>query len=189
MEIHRALLRQEGLIEAEATNQGAWLTESAGALADLHASILQHLCEFQRDGTAWKGINSGRSMAKHGLSAGGHRLDSFVGKAGGGEARNGLVRKGCTSDRVEISSFQSQRLTNEGSNSAYGGEYTSATTGNSKIVGELMSEEKNRRSRLRDLGRMLARKRQFTASREVCIMCRAHKVEYIACVACSFRTV
>lgn len=44
-------MRHDGLVETEATNQGAWLTESAGALSDLHASLLESISGFNHEGS------------------------------------------------------------------------------------------------------------------------------------------
>ncbi|CAN0167518.1 unnamed protein product, partial [Discosporangium mesarthrocarpum] len=48
-EIHRDFFQNEGLVEPAATNQGAWLTGSAGAVADLHASVLEEHCRHLRE--------------------------------------------------------------------------------------------------------------------------------------------
>lgn len=153
-EIHETLLRFQGLIESEATNQGAWLTESAGVLIDLHTSVLQSLCgkashaspccqPSQSDITRARSITMDADAETNSI-----RLDRADGQ-----------KERCLSagGSAVLESTLSQR-----DNETVG---MDVNRGESLERGRTTDNEQGRR--LRDLGRMLAYKRQFAASRKV----------------------
>lgn len=153
-EIHETLLRFEGLIEAEATNQGAWLTESAGALTDLHASILQSLCGNSSHAPLY--LQPSQIDAPHALSIGVGaevEINSIRLDGAGGQNDRCLSAGG--------SAVSESKLSIRGSETADAG----VERGESLERGKTTDIEQSRR--LRDLGRVLACKRQFTASRQV----------------------
>lgn len=132
------MLEHQDLIEPEATNQGAWLCESAGAVLDLHATVLKSLCGFEPHGTRAPSP-AGSSSSDH-LGMGLELEGSHTGYVVPGNMRCGVPVHGAGSpDR---------------------GDGTHCLPVES-------SQASSRRERLRELGRVLARKRQFNASRQV----------------------
>ncbi|CAM9285307.1 unnamed protein product, partial [Sphacelaria rigidula] len=162
-EVHETLLRYEGLVENEATNQGAWLTESAGALADLHASILHKLCD--KESRTPPSLHShppqpteiGRELPSTKGTAMGVQTEANGAPPGESCAQNG---SSCSARESLMPSLESV-LPIRGSVTSVGPEIESG-----EILGREIYLESEQGKRLRDLGRVLAFKRQFTASRQ-----------------------
>lgn len=181
-ETHEALLGCEGLVEPEATNQGAWLTESAGALADLHASVLEGLSGFTK-------LDPSRSPSPHSDST---RLDRQNVKHEIGIRVEGAANASCSpkGERVTLEGagsescglsgqqrdmFETKGGDNVGVNAHCMGRGSTGGEGSSgggrartiRVADDCEHADQQRRSRLHHLGRLLARRRQFTASRQV----------------------
>ncbi|CBJ26015.1 hypothetical protein Esi_0018_0095 [Ectocarpus siliculosus] len=192
-EIHETLLKYDGLIEPEATNQGAWLTESAGALSDLHADVLRSLTGFSMHeksaspSSCWGTSSSGGAMEavddpEEGSCAPGMEINHrgggvettgrAVGVSADGYRGNNLLEGG-DSTLTKEGAFSATVCEGAGSSRGYtcggnGPRDVAATT--AEVAPDRMNnaeEERDvRRSRLQDLGHLLVRKRQFTASRQ-----------------------
>lgn len=197
VEIHETLLKYDGLIEPAATNQGAWLTESAGALSVLHSAVLTSLAGFS--------VNSCPTPASYGSTLSEEAQAQGQAKAVrprrteidcGGESWSGLTRDGDSGEDLRRTAFQREgdgsTLPEEGVTSgadasaertarigyrggaSRDGFCTTATTTTTPTTvtgsGVMYAEDQRgrRRTRLRNLGLLLARRRQFTASRQVC---------------------
>ena len=191
-EIHHTLLKYDGLVESAATNQGAWLTESAGALSDLHTAVLRSLGGFSvcspevngeaastllEDAAVPAGVEEGSSGGQYVSTRKGDTTTSegpayrqggdkgacaeyhgvSAGVDGGAAHHDGAP---CTADGVRDAA-KSQDSTTP----------TTATTTSATDRGKTSLDKRRdpRRARLQYLGLLLARKRQFTASRQVCM--------------------
>lgn len=145
VELHDALLKYDGLVEPTATNQGAWLTESAGALSDLHSTVLGSLALFSvREDPA--------------LSSRGNALSRDAVRAS--EAR--VVPTGAETSCLERGAFGQLQ------EAVIGKEHQRTLCPASRERRQAEGRRDQRRTRLRHLGLLLARKRQFSASRQVC---------------------
>lgn len=202
IEIHETLLRYDGLIEPAATNQGAWLKESAGALLDLHAAVLESLAEFSMDKIPTASSKRGDTLfctettgAEPGTEASAavartSRTDVCCGggdvreKERGGDAGAEGVWEFLRVEGGDKSSASRGAFINGGRGADCGNETVPASGGRRKssagftrdgVATTIDSRRKasiegqygRRRRRLRNLGMLLARKRQFTASRQV----------------------
>lgn len=145
-DIHEAFLQHEDLIESEAENQGAWLTESAGALADLHAPVLKSLCRF------WP-VDACASNSRKEVGAEDSR-DTF-----------GARRLTTAPNHEEGESWMREARASRTSYSKHTAE--EAKLGNETEDIHETPRNEQERGWLNDLGRVLARKRQFNASRQV----------------------
>ncbi|CAM9232781.1 unnamed protein product [Ectocarpus sp. 12 AP-2014] len=192
-EIHETLLKYDGLIEPEATNQGAWLTESAGALADLHVDVLRSLTGFSMHeksaspSSCWGTSSSGGAKEavddpEEGSCAPGMEI-SFrgggvqettgrgVGVSADGHRGNTLL-EGCDTTLTKGDAFSATAregvVSRRGSTFGGNGPRDVAATTAEVAPNRMNAEEERhvRRSRLRDLGQLLVRKRQFSGSRE-----------------------
>lgn len=152
------LLKYDGLVEQEATNQGAWLTESAGTLADLHTSVLKSLSGFHHQkspspqgGTAVRGVerNTGRSSST---------WNDTISEEGGEPI--------CRSDDFESKGNLRRVGGNFNATDPTGAAGEAAGLGRSDAASGSLAGHQDRRM-LYDLGRLLSRKRQFAASRQV----------------------
>lgn len=199
LEVHDALLRREGLIEPEATNQGAWLTESAGALPDLHASVLESLCTFQPTQTRFSRATPAPQQRQESLPKA--LVHGRIGDPGADyfdEARTASELTAVPEEHINYRKQESEAANDSGfkrhdhqqqqhhRGSAIGqaiepkdddeakengnGITSVATTEKTMVTGLRsagVGDDEQGRGRLRDLGRILARKRQFAASRQV----------------------
>lgn len=214
VEIHETLLKYDGLIEPAATNQGAWLTESAGALSVLHSAVLTSLTGFSVDkGSIPASYGSALSAEKSEAEAEAQaqaqaQAEAQAGRPGtelsyGGEPVRGSARGGDPgedlrrtifpregdgselADEVVISGAEGTALCDVNTSvGCSGGDPrggastmtpTSATTAAATTVPGCstmhMEEQRDqRRARLQNLGLLLARRRKFTASRQVCFV-------------------
>lgn len=189
------MLKYDGLIEPEATNQGAWLTESAGALSDLHADVLRSLTGFSMHeksaspSSCWGTSSTGGAKDSVDepeeescapgmeISYRGRGVRETTGRGVGVSAdgyRGNNLLEGGDSTLTKEDPFLATACEGVGSSrgSTYGGNGprdVAATT--AEVAPDRMNnaeEERDvRRSRLQDLGHLLVRKRQFTASRQV----------------------
>ena len=170
------MLGCDGLVEPEATNQGAWLTESAGALADLHASVLEGLSGFTGEPPAPPSPYSDSSSA---------RLDKQSSSSGTKDEH--ATREDADSSVTCRGCFE--RGGDSGTSGGGGGGHdvggAAARVGPGSIVDAVAGSggggrpgtvvvadgrvhaDQQRRTRLHHLGRLLARRRQFAASRQV----------------------
>ncbi|CAN0403508.1 unnamed protein product, partial [Laminaria digitata] len=208
-ETHEALLGCEGLVEPEATNQRAWLTESAGALADLHASVLEGLSGFtpspspsvspysdysssaRRLDISTRRLDNQSSSSRGSSSSSGGLKDERAAREGagsvtssccgrfgrGGNANSGKVDGshdvgGCAAAAPRVattgsssSSSSSSSNGDDAGDSGGGGRPSTTTIITSGGDGRVQADQQ-RRTRLHHLGRLLARRRQFTASRQ-----------------------
>jgi len=199
VELHDALLKHDGLVEPTATNQGAWLTESAGALSDLHSTVLgslaglcvredpaqpSHRSALSRDAV---GVSEARGVPNGAdMSSSRRGVDGSLREANIGEDRQETLRKQSGSGRPlakEAIVSVGPHGTSRRGGAARAGEAEprgpsapqdrGATTATATTVagcGRRQAEGRRnqRRARLRHLGLLLARKRQFAASRQVC---------------------
>ncbi|CAM9218792.1 unnamed protein product [Scytosiphon promiscuus] len=198
IEIHEALLKHDGLIEPTATNQGAWLKETAGALSDLHAGVLESLAEFSVDerpagsSTHAKSLLSTEAEAKEEASSA-ETWPLRTDVACGAEDVHVQDRGGDAYPKSEMERFREQgSQKSSASRNAFidagRGVAHSDTAGAAR--GHLRSSTgvtrdriastvvdchtcstgdqpgRGRRRQLRNLGLILARKRQFAASRQ-----------------------
>lgn len=198
-EIHHALLKYDGLVESAATNQGAWLTESAGALSDLHAAVLRSLSGFSLREKPCLSSGNGTMLAEADGEVGSTLEEGAV--PSGAENSSGRksvsIREGgtITSDRPIYRQEGAEMFRAEDHGISAGGEGGVAHNDAATYTGDSMPNAANsrdsstatstttgvtdrnsaysdkrrddRRARLQDLGLLLARKRQFTASRQV----------------------
>lgn len=186
-EIHEALLGCDGLlIEPEATNQGAWLTESAGALADLHASVLERLSGFTNEPpvspSPYGSDSSPARLDKHTTTTSISRLEderetregagssaACCGRFGQG-GNSGTEGGGGGDDDVDgaVAPVGTGSIGGGAGGSGGGGRPGAAIVTDGRV-----HADQERRTRLHHLGRLLARRRQFTASRQVRARVRA----------------
>ena len=151
-EIHESLLAYDDLVEEAATNQGAWLTESAGALRDLHASVLKSLLGYENASNLKRNPRRAASNGKRSSKISGFpespSSDSTTRKHGGDAPID--------DDRHQFDGWE-EAVRREGNYVATvkPGDFSEA-----------------RRTRLFELGRLFACKRQFAASRQV--VCLRH---------------
>lgn len=206
-DIHNTLLTYDGLVESAATNQGAWLTESAGALSDLHAAVLRSLGEFSiRKGSSPSssiGFNKfaearggGESTSKAAVPVGVENSSGAKAVSiGDGDTTKSVDPyrliyrqeggdKACAEDHGVSSADGDGDVTYKdattlgtgdgmrnaaNSQDSSGTATTKTTTGATGRTRTHLDEQRDhRRARLRHLGLILARKRQFAASRQVC---------------------
>ncbi|CAM9590255.1 unnamed protein product [Ectocarpus fasciculatus] len=193
-EIHETLLEYDGLIEPEATNQGAWLTESAGALSDLHADVLRSLAGFSMHeksaspSSCWGTSSTGgakeavegpekESSCARGMEiscqGGGVRKTTGRGVcvSADGDRGNNLLGGGdntlTTEDGFSATACEGVGSSRGGTCGGDGPRDVTATTAEVAPNRMCAEEERDvRRSRLQDLGQLLVRKRQFAASRQ-----------------------
>ena len=197
--MHDALLKYDGLVEPTATNQGAWLTESAGALSDLHSAVLKSLAG--RSSSKDLVLSShGGSLSREEAASEAETGPKGTGTGCSGRSVCGPVREVDTGEdhRRKLcqqsgngESLAEEAVANAGTESAAscgvatrtGEEWravasdprddSSAATATAKAVADrgrrhAGGQHDQRRARLRNLGLLLARKRQFAASRQVC---------------------
>lgn len=150
MEIHESLLANDDLIEDEATNQGAWLTESAGAVRDLHASILTSLLESEHASIYKAGDN-------HSATSSGEHLREIPRIADSTHSDNPKRLHG---DNLQTDSKVVGATKDSGDGLA------PAEVENGVMV-KPNDVSDAQRTRLWELGRLLACKRQWAASRQV----------------------
>lgn len=179
-EIHEALLGCDGLVEPEATNQGAWLTESAGALADLHASVLEGLSGFTNEPPVspppYSSDSSPARLDKHTTTTSISRLEderetregagssvACCGRFGQG-GDSGTEGGGGGDDDV---GGAAARVGTGSIGGDAGGSGGGGRPGAAVVTDGRVHADQERRTRLHHLGRLLARRRQFTASRQV----------------------
>lgn len=150
MEIHESLLANDGLLEDEATNQGAWLTESAGALRDLHASILTSLLESEHAST-----HAARDDHRAATSEGHYREIPRIADSTDSDNPNRLHGDSPQTDGKLV-----------GATKDSGVGVAPAEVGDDVMVvpNDFSGAQ---RTRLWELGRLLAGKRQWGASRQV----------------------
>lgn len=200
-EIHNTLLKHDGLVESAATNQGAWLTESAGALSDLHAAVLRSLGEFSmrrsssppsRNGVMF-GQAAGEAESAPGEVAVPARAESSYGGNGvstrEGDTTTSIDRyqpiyrqEGDENARAEghgvslaggdgVAYLDAATCTADGKRNAANSQDSTATKATASATDRSRShfdeQRDQRRARLQHLGLLLARKRQFAASRQV----------------------
>lgn len=212
VEIHETLLKYDGLIEPAATNQGAWLTESAGALSVLHSAVLTSLAGFSVDKrptpasygstlsaeeaearaqedqalptgtgnsyggreptvcgptqtgedprrTSFRGDGDGSTLAEEWVISG-------AGAGAGAEAT--ALRDVATSDGCSGGAPRDGTWTITMAVTTATPPTTTVSAGRGLVCVE--EERDQRRKRLQNLGLLLARRRQFTASRQVCFV-------------------
>lgn len=163
-EIHGELLKRGGLLEPEATNQGAWLTESAGALSDLHASVLESLTGFKHDFAKFQRASPAaeRSLEQENDGSTSRRWSEAwdsMDERSRQQGDDGCSRTEGDGYNATDGACAANRL-KAGDGGAVSGRRKEAEP-------SCGVEEERDRTRLRELGRLLARKRQFTASRQV----------------------
>eukprot|EP00903_Cladosiphon_okamuranus_P008686 g8322.t1 len=193
-EIHHTLLKYDGLVESAATNQGAWLTESAGALSDLHAAVLRSLYGFFRRNSSSSASGDWFVSAEAGSStleeaavpagadtgSGGHAVSTREDETTTHDrttCRHGGDRYACAEDRGIASAegevpkdaapcagdgMRDAAISQESSTATK--TTTSATDRSTTHIEDKQRDD--RRARLKHLGLLLARKRQFSASRQ-----------------------
>lgn len=163
-EVHGELLKRGDLLEPEATNQGAWLTESAGALSDLHASVLESLTGFKHDYPESQRVSPAAvtSFEQQDKIKTSRRWPEALDSMGGSSRQQG--DNGCST--TEGDGYNATDGTCAVNRLKAGG--GGAVSGRRTETEPSCSVEEDRdRTRLRELGRLLAQKRQFTASRQV----------------------
>lgn len=198
-EIHHTLLKYDGLVESAATNQGAWLTESAGALSDLHAAVLRSLGGFSTcksssaasrncvmsagaGGEAGPALEQAAVPAEAEASSGGKAVSTPKGETTTHDRptyrregdRNACVEDHSISSGGDVVPNDAATCTGDGMrDAAISQESKTATKTTTSATGRsIMHIDKRRecrRARLQHLGLLLARKRQFAASRQVYI--------------------
>lgn len=141
LEIHEALVPFQDLVEDEATNQDAWLTESAGALANLHSSVLTSL----RDSGSEASADARPAEHPHAIA---DRCPSD-------KSSPGVTDRKAEGDNVNTQDQVFDRR------------LLSAPASPEMHKAKVLPGGGHDRRRLWELGNLLARKRRFAASRQV----------------------
>lgn len=188
-------------MESAATNQGAWLTESAGALSDLHAAVLGSLGGFspRESGSpsSCNGVVFAEAGGEVGFTFNEAAVPAGAEDSSGEESVSTQEGANITFDRRPVHQPESDeraRADDHGicaggkgdvahnaaatctehamPNAANSQDSSTAPTMPTGVTGRSSThsdkQQDQRRARLQHLGLLLARKRQFPASRQVC---------------------